>query len=68
MTFPTLAQIEDATWNYLKTNATAWTTLANTWEAAFTGIRDSAVRPGGTPWTGGGADASTTRPSTWGRP
>ncbi|OBJ31761.1 amidase domain-containing protein [Mycolicibacter heraklionensis] len=57
MTFPTLTQIEDANWDYLKSNATAWTDLANTWEAAFTGIRDAAIRPGGTPWTGAGGGA-----------
>lgn len=57
MTFPTLTQIEDANWDYLKTNATAWTSLADAWEAAFTEIRDASVSPGGAPWTGSGAEA-----------
>ncbi|MEO6795324.1 MAG: hypothetical protein ABI253_12955 [Mycobacterium sp.] len=57
MSFPTLPQVEDANWDYLKTNAAAWTNLAHTWEAAFTEIRDASVRPGGTPWTGAGAEA-----------
>lgn len=57
MSFPTLTQIEDANWDYLKTNATAWTTLANTWETAFTEIRDASASPGGTPWTGAGAQS-----------
>lgn len=56
MSVPTLSQIEGANWDHLTTNATAWTNLANTWEAAFTEIRDASVNPGGTPWTGGGAE------------
>jgi len=54
---PPLADIEDANWDYLTTNATAWTNLANTWEAAFTEVRDRSLRPGGTPWSGAGAEA-----------
>ncbi|WP_052956933.1 hypothetical protein [Mycolicibacter heraklionensis] len=57
MSFPTLTEIEDASWDYLTTNATAWTNLANTWEAAFTEIRDASTSPGGIPWTGTGAQA-----------
>lgn len=57
MTVPTLSQIEDASWDYLKTNAAAWRNLVDTWEAAFTEVRDSSVRPGGTEWTGAGAEA-----------
>lgn len=54
---PPLTEIEDANWDYLTTNATAWTNLANTWEAAFTEVRDASKSPGGTPWTGAGAEA-----------
>lgn len=54
---PTLTEIEDSTWDHLARNATAWTDLANTWEAAFTEIRDAAACPGGVPWTGTGAQA-----------
>ncbi|OBG35436.1 hypothetical protein [Mycolicibacter heraklionensis] len=57
MSFPTLTEIEDANWDYLTTNANAWTNLANTWEAAFTEIRDASTSPGGIPWTGTGAQA-----------
>ncbi|MEB3033869.1 hypothetical protein [[Mycobacterium] nativiensis] len=57
MTFPTLTQVEDANWDYLTASATAWTTLANTWENAFTEIRDASAAPEGTPWTGAGAEA-----------
>lgn len=57
MPFPTLTEIEDANWDYLTTNATAWTNLANTWEAAFNEIRDASPSPGGIPWTGTGAQA-----------
>ncbi|WP_234821465.1 hypothetical protein [Mycolicibacter virginiensis] len=54
---PPLTEIEDANWDYLTTNAIAWTNLANTWEAAFTEVRDASKSPGGTPWTGAGAEA-----------
>lgn len=57
MPFPTLTEIEDANWDYLTTNATAWTNLANSREAAFTQIRDASTSPGGVPWTGTGAQA-----------
>ena len=53
---PTLTEVEDATWDHLIANATAWTNLADSWEAAFTEVRDAATRPGGTPWTGAGAE------------
>ncbi|MGB3523877.1 MAG: hypothetical protein WBA50_20630 [Mycobacterium sp.] len=54
---PPLTEIEDANWDYLTTNVTAWTNLANTWEAAFTEVRDASKSPGGSPWTGAGAEA-----------
>nr|WP_239652106.1 hypothetical protein [Mycobacterium sp. UM_NZ2] len=54
---PPLTEIEDANWDYLTTNATAWTNLANTWETAFAEVRDASKNPGGTPWTGAGAEA-----------
>lgn len=57
MSFPTLSQVEGASWDFLRANATAWTSLAHTWESAFTEIRDASVNPGGTPWTGAGAEA-----------
>ncbi|OBH14612.1 hypothetical protein [Mycolicibacter sinensis] len=57
MALPTLREIENANWDYLKTSAAAWRSLAHSWEAAFTQIRDAAARPGGTPWTGAGAEA-----------
>ncbi len=38
MTFPTLAEIKDANWDYLKTSAAAWRSLAHCWEAAFTEV------------------------------
>ncbi|MGV0699496.1 hypothetical protein [Mycolicibacter sinensis] len=57
MTFPTLTEIEDANWNYLKTSAAAWRSLAHCWEAGFTEVRDTSARPGGTAWTGAGAEA-----------
>ncbi|WP_052740687.1 hypothetical protein [Mycobacterium sp. UM_Kg1] len=53
---PTLTEVEDATWDHLIANTTAWTNLADSWEAAFTEVRDAAARPGGTPWTGAGAE------------
>ncbi len=57
MTYPTLTEIEDADWEFLTTNATAWTSLADTWEASFTEVREASKTPGGTPWTGAGAEA-----------
>lgn len=57
MTFPSLSQIEDATWDYLTANVTVWTDLAHTWEVAFTEVRDASMCPGGTEWTGEGAEA-----------
>lgn len=57
MTFPTLTEIKDANWDYLKTSAAAWRSLAHCWEAAFTEVRDASARLGGTAWTGAGAEA-----------
>ncbi|BBZ22920.1 alpha/beta hydrolase [Mycolicibacter hiberniae] len=57
MAFPTLSQVEGARWDFLRANATAWSSLAHTWEAAFTEIRDASASPGGTQWTGAGAEA-----------
>ncbi|MGV0627339.1 amidase domain-containing protein [Mycolicibacter minnesotensis] len=57
MTVPTLSQIEGASWDYLTTSAAAWTSLADTWEATFTQVRDTARNPDDTPWTGAGAHA-----------
>lgn len=57
MAFPTLSQVEGASWDFLRANATAWSSLAHTWESAFTEIRDASASPGGTPWTGAGAEA-----------
>ena len=57
MAFPTLSQVEGASWDFLRANATAWSSLAHTWESAFTEIRDASTSPGGTPWTGAGAAA-----------
>ncbi|WP_067972614.1 alpha/beta hydrolase [Mycolicibacter icosiumassiliensis] len=57
MAFPTLSQVENASWDFLRANATAWSSLAHTWESAFTEIRDASTSPGGTPWTGAGATA-----------
>lgn len=61
---PPLNEIEDANWDYLKTNAAIWTNLAHTWEAAFTEVRDASMRPGGTEWTGAGAEAFRHRAAT----
>ncbi|MEB3070376.1 hypothetical protein [[Mycobacterium] vasticus] len=57
-------EIEDANWDYLKTNAAIWTNLAHMWEAAFTEVRDASMRPGGTEWTGAGAEAFRHRAAT----
>ncbi|WP_046317081.1 hypothetical protein [Mycobacterium sp. UM_Kg1] len=57
MAFPTLSQVEGASWAFLRANATAWSRLAHTWEAAFTEIRDASASPGDTQWTGAGAEA-----------
>lgn len=53
---PPLTEVEDATWDHLITNSTAWTNLADSWDAAFTEVRDASTRPGGRPWTGAGAE------------
>ncbi|BBZ25703.1 hypothetical protein MHIB_41210 [Mycolicibacter hiberniae] len=63
---PTLTEVEDATWDHLIANATAWTNLADSWEAAFTEVRDAATRPGGTPWTAPAPKAfSADPPQIW---
>jgi hypothetical protein len=54
---PTLSQVRAASWEHLRTNATAWRNLARTWESAFTEVNNSSLRPGGTDWTGAGAEA-----------
>ena len=57
MTFPTLSELRAATWDHLRTNATAWRKLGHTWENAFTEVHNASLRPGGTDWTGAGAEA-----------
>jgi hypothetical protein len=64
MSLPGLSEIEAANWDYLKTNATAWTNVAHTWESAFAEVRDSSVRPGGTEWNGDAADGFQHRTDT----
>ncbi|WP_155943357.1 hypothetical protein [Mycobacterium sp. UM_WGJ] len=49
MTYPTLTEIEDADWDFLTINATAWASPADTWEASFTEVREASKTPGGTP-------------------
>ncbi|OBK90474.1 hypothetical protein [Mycolicibacter sinensis] len=54
---PTLSEVRAASWDHLRTNAAAWRNLGRTWEAAFTEVHQSSLRPGGTDWTGAGAEA-----------
>lgn len=54
---PTLSEVRAATWDHLRTNAAAWRNLGCTWESAFTEVHQSSLRPGGTDWTGSGAEA-----------
>lgn len=57
MTFPTLSELRGASWDHLRTNATAWRNLARTWEAAFAEVHTTSLHPSGTDWTGAGAEA-----------
>ncbi|ORA76149.1 alpha/beta hydrolase [Mycolicibacter kumamotonensis] len=57
MTFPTLSELRAATWDHLRTNAATWRNLGHSWESAFTEVYNSSLRPGGTDWTGAGAEA-----------
>lgn len=54
---PTLSEVRAANWDHLRTNAAAWRNLGRTWESAFTEVHNSSLRPGGTDWTGAGAEA-----------
>ncbi|WP_082956759.1 DUF4185 domain-containing protein [Mycolicibacter sinensis] len=57
MAFPTLSELRAATWEHLRTSAAVWRSLGRTWESAFTEVHNSSLRPGGTDWTGSGAEA-----------
>ncbi|ABK64609.1 MULTISPECIES: hypothetical protein [Mycobacterium avium complex (MAC)] len=54
---PTLSEVRAANWDHLRTNAAAWRSLGRTWESAFTEVHNASLRPGGTDWTGAGAEA-----------
>lgn len=54
---PTLTQVRAASWDHLRTSAAAWRRLGRTWESAFTEVHQSSLHPGGTDWTGAGAEA-----------
>lgn len=56
MRFPTLSELRGANWDHLRTNAAAWRNLGRTWESAFTEVHQASLRPGGTDWTGAGAE------------
>lgn len=57
MTFPTLSELRAANWDHLRTAAAAWRRLGCTWESAFTEVHNASLRPGGTDWTGAGAES-----------
>lgn len=54
----TRAQIEEFEVSHLEAAATHWTNTAAEWEGQFTTIHEGMLRPGGTTWTGSGADAA----------
>lgn len=54
---PTLSEVRAASWDHLRASAAAWRRLGRTWESAFTEGHQSSLRPGGTDWTGAGAEA-----------
>ncbi|MBS9535180.1 hypothetical protein KIH27_16455 [Mycobacterium sp. M1] len=58
---PSLSEVQNARWDYLSTYAANWRKLADSWEQAFTEVRNQSMRPGGTEWTGAGADAAQGR-------
>jgi hypothetical protein len=61
---PTLSQIHAWSTDHLESAAAHWETTADTWEHAFTAIHRETPTPGGTPWTGAGADAAVMRTGT----
>lgn len=54
---PTRSEVRAASWDHLRASAAAWRRLGRTWESAFTEVHQSSLRPGGTDWTGAGAEA-----------
>jgi hypothetical protein len=52
-----MSEVRAASWDHLRASAAAWRSLGRTWESAFTEVHQSSLRPGGTDWTGAGAEA-----------
>ena len=61
---PTLSQLRAWNTEHLESAATQWERTADTWEHAFTAIHRETPTPGGTPWSGAGADAAVMRTGT----
>ena len=58
---PTLSQIQAWSSDHLESAATQWERTADTWEHAFAAVHRETPTPGGTTWTGAGADAAVLR-------
>ena len=61
---PAASQIQAWSTEHLESAATAWEHIAEAWEHSFTAVHREAPSPGGTPWTGAGADAAVLRTGT----
>lgn len=59
--FPSLPQVQSATFTHLTDAADSWAKSAELWESAFTEVREATLRPGGTDWEGAGAEAAQDR-------
>ncbi|WP_166902418.1 hypothetical protein [Mycobacterium sp. DL440] len=63
-TSPTRTDIEAFDVPHLESADTHWTTTAKLWESTFESLHTQTLSPGGTAWTGDGADAAADR--AWG--
>jgi hypothetical protein len=59
--FPSLPQVQSATFTHLTDAADSWAKSAELWESAFTEVREATLGPGGTDWEGAGAEAAQNR-------